>query len=141
MKKEIKELVKLAKVITNICKEVKMDLNKHNQLRATRENKYSQPLIVDENEQEITMYFGDNYDTWSFKIGTRIVEEIEIKGYSKSISMPWILTSNELKLIVEDVSEFTNWLHSERPFLKAKYKLDNTAKINKLKQEIKKLEA
>lgn len=141
MKKEIKELVKLAKVITNICKEVKMDLNNHNQLRATRENKYSQPLIVDKNEQEITMYFGDNYDTWSFKIGTRIVEEIEIKGYSESISMPWTLTSNELKLIVEDISEFADWLHSERAFLKAKYKLDNKAKINKLKEEIKKLEA
>lgn len=141
MKREIKELVRLAKVVTNICKEVKMELNKHNQLRATNENKHSQPLIVDADKKEITMYFGDDHDTWSFKIGTRIVHEIEIKGYSESISLPWSITTKEVKEAIEDISDFTNWLHSERPFLKAKYKSDNTSKIKKLKEEIKQLEA
>jgi hypothetical protein len=141
MKREIKELAQLANTVANICKEVKMELNKHNQLRATHENKHSQPLIVNADKEEITMYIGDNYDTWSFKIGTRIVNEIEIKGYSESISMPWSITAKKLKILTEDVSDFTNWLHSERPFLKAKYKSDNTSKIEKLKEEIKQLEA
>ena len=141
MKREITELRKIAEQVANICKEVKMDLNKHNQLRATNENKHSQPLVVNADKEEITMYFGDDYNTWSFKTGTRIVEEIEIKGYSKSISIPWAITTKEVKEAIEDISDFTNWLHSERPFLKAKYKSDNASKIEKLKEEIKQLEA
>jgi len=140
MKREIKELVQLANTVANICKEVKMELNKHNQLRATHENKHSQPLIVDADKEEITMYIGDDYKTWSFKIGTRMVNEIEIKGYFECISMPWSITAKKLKILTEDVSDFTNWLHSERPFLKTKYKSDNTSKIEKLKAEIKQLE-
>ena len=141
MKREITELRKIAEQVANICKEVKMDLNKHNQLRATNENKYSQPLVVNADKEEITMYFGDDYNTWSFKTGTSILQEIEIKGYSKSISIPWAITAKDLKVIIEDMNDFTHWLHSERPFLKAKYKSDNTSKIEKLKEEIKQLEA
>lgn len=141
MKREIKELAKIAQQTANICKEVKMDLNKHNQLRATHENKHSQPLIVDADQEEITIYFGDDYETWSFKIGSRVVDEIEIKGYSENISLPWSITAKELKAAIEDISDFTNWLHSERKVLKARYKLNNTSKIEKLKEEIKQLEA
>jgi len=141
MKREITEFIKIAEQVANICKEVKMDLNKHNLLRAENENKYSQPLLVDADKEEITMYFGDEYKTWSFKIGTNIIEEIEIKGYSKSISMPWSITAKKLKAIIKDMNDFVYWLHSEKSFLKGKYKLDNTSKIEKLKEEIKKLEA
>jgi hypothetical protein len=140
MKKELNQLKKLGQQVASIGKEVKMELNKHNQLRAIRENKYNKPLVVSSEEEEINMYFGDDYETWSFKIGTSILREVEIKGYSESISIPWSLTAKELKIIIQDVSEFVELLKASKDVLKKTYKLDNAAKIEELKAEIKQLE-
>lgn len=100
MKKQIDRIVELAKQYVDFGISVGLPLNYHSALRdLPNRNAPSWGL----NGDNVRVYFGSDYDTWSVYFG-----KIEITGFKKAIELPFALTVKDLNKVIADVTTYLN---------------------------------